>query len=271
MRVRAVLLAAMLMLVPLGARAADLVVWWEEGFNPAVRDIIAAFEQKTGKHVEFVQYSQNDMAEKTLAALSTNQPPDFLFGTIISDYFGPWAYEGRLIDLAGVLGRMVAQFDQDALAHATLLDGRTGRRSLYTLPMGRSTNHLHIWKSLLVRAGFTLQDIPKEWEPFWSFWCDQVQPALRLAMGRNDIWGVGLPMSAKGSDTDTQIAQFMSAYEANYVTRDGRLVINETLVRGRLIKALEAYTAIWRKGCTPPDAVDWDNRATTRRSWSRGS
>jgi hypothetical protein len=29
---RAVLLAAMLMLVPLGVRAADLVVWWEKGF-----------------------------------------------------------------------------------------------------------------------------------------------------------------------------------------------------------------------------------------------
>jgi signal transduction histidine kinase/ActR/RegA family two-component response regulator/HPt (histidine-containing phosphotransfer) domain-containing protein len=34
MRVRAVVLAAMLMLAPLAARAADLVVWWEEGWYP---------------------------------------------------------------------------------------------------------------------------------------------------------------------------------------------------------------------------------------------
>jgi hypothetical protein len=33
-QVRAILLAAALMLVPLGARTADLVVWWEEGFHP---------------------------------------------------------------------------------------------------------------------------------------------------------------------------------------------------------------------------------------------
>jgi hypothetical protein len=50
MRVRAVVLAAALVLAPLGARAADLVVWWEEGFNPeedtAVRDIIAAAARK---------------------------------------------------------------------------------------------------------------------------------------------------------------------------------------------------------------------------------
>ena len=58
MRVRAIILAAALMLAPLGARAADLVVWWEQGFYPeedqAVREMVAAFEQKTGKKVELV-------------------------------------------------------------------------------------------------------------------------------------------------------------------------------------------------------------------------
>jgi hypothetical protein len=42
-------------LAPLGARAADLVVWWDEGYyaeeDEAVREIIAAFEHKTGKQV----------------------------------------------------------------------------------------------------------------------------------------------------------------------------------------------------------------------------
>ena len=56
MRSLTAVLAAMLALVPLGARAADLVVWWDKGASPqedaAVKEIIAAFEQKTGKHVE---------------------------------------------------------------------------------------------------------------------------------------------------------------------------------------------------------------------------
>ena len=61
MRTRAVLLAAALMLVPLSARAADLVVWWQEGFfpgeNDAVREMMAAFEQKTSKTVELTFFS----------------------------------------------------------------------------------------------------------------------------------------------------------------------------------------------------------------------
>ena len=66
MRVRAILLAAALMLVPLGVRATDLVVWWEEGHNSeenqAVRETVVAFEHKTGKQVELVFYLQPDGA-----------------------------------------------------------------------------------------------------------------------------------------------------------------------------------------------------------------
>ena len=92
--------------------------------------------------------------------------------------------------------------------------------------MGRGTNHVHAWTSLLERAGLTLADIPKDWGPFWSFWCDKVQPAVRKATGRDDIYGVGLAMSAAAEDTAYQFWQFVSAYEADYVTRDGRLVID---------------------------------------------
>ena len=60
MRSRAVVLAAAIAMAPLGAQAADLVVWWEEGYyaeeNEAVREIIAAFEQGSGKQVELVFY-----------------------------------------------------------------------------------------------------------------------------------------------------------------------------------------------------------------------
>jgi hypothetical protein len=31
--------------------------------------------------------------------------------------------------------------------------------------------------------GFTLADIPKQWEAVWPFWCDKVQPAVRQTTG----------------------------------------------------------------------------------------
>ena len=261
-RVRAVALAAALIMAPLGARAADLVVWWEKGFyaqeDAAVREIVAAFEQKTGKQVELVQPTQDELPDRVQAALAAGQPPDFVNGTRGEIWVAQWAYQDRLVDLAGVLAPVLDLFDGDTIEVSTLLDGKTGRRGLYALPMGRYSNYVHAWNSLLERAGFTLADIPKEWEPFWSFWCDQVQPAVRKALGRDDIWAIGLPMSAVG-DTEDELRQFQLAYGAPWFDLDHRAQIDDPAVRAGIIRALNAYTAIWRKGCTPPESVNWTN------------
>ena len=261
MRARAVVLAVALALAPLGAQAADLVVWWEQGFYPqaneAVRETVAAFE-KTGKQVELVQPAQDEVFGKVQAALAAGQPPDFLFSTVgTTSGAAQWAYDDRLVDLEDAIGPVLDLFDADAIEVSTLLDGSTGRRGLYALPMGRASNHLHIWNSLLERAGFTLADIPTKWEAFWSFWCDQVQPAVRKALGRDDIWGVGLPMSAGASDTSDQILQFELAYGTTWLGIDRHLQVDDPAVRKGMVTALDAYTAIYRKGCTPPNSVSW--------------
>jgi multiple sugar transport system substrate-binding protein len=70
---------------------------------------------------------------------------------------------------------------------------------------------------------------------------------------------VGLTMSLDSRDTTNGFWQFVSAYEADYVTRDGRLVIDDPEVRRRLIQAVDSFTVHYRKGCTPPDSVAWEN------------
>jgi multiple sugar transport system substrate-binding protein len=257
------LIAAALILTPPGARAADLVVWWEKTFYPqgneAVREIVTAFEQQTGKQVELVRPEGGGVMAQVEAALRAGMPPDFLYSVRLATSAARWAYDDRLVDLGGVLGPVLDLFDADTIEASTLLDGKTGRRGLYALPMGRFSNHVHVWNSLLERAGFTLADIPQGWEAFWAFWCDQVQPAVRKALGRADIWGVGLPMSvAAPIDTPFELTQFQLAYQSSWLSRDGRVQLDEPEVREGIVKAMSAYTEIWRKGCTPPDALDWD-------------
>jgi multiple sugar transport system substrate-binding protein len=255
-------LTVMLAMAPLGAKAADLVVWWDEGYyaeeGEAVREIITAFEHETGKEVELVTFPQDDLPGAIEAAFAAGTPPDLAFGYNLPEYIGPWAFDDRLIDLADAIGPFSNMFDQGLLGQAVRLNARTGRKALYGLPVGHSSNHLHVWKSLLEQAGFTLEDIPREWEAFWSFWCDRVQPAVREATGREDIWAVGLPMGP-AIDGWTQFMQFAVASDAAYVTRDGALVIDQPEVRRRLVRVMESYSAIYRKGCTPPDSLSWSN------------
>jgi multiple sugar transport system substrate-binding protein len=261
MRRNAVVLAAILLLIPPGARAADLVVWWDKPFyaqeEQALHETIAAFEQKTGKQVELVFHTDSELPGKLVAALAAGQPPDFAFGNQLENYVAQWAFEHQLVDLADTVGRSSEMFDPDALAWVTWRDAKNGQGALYGLPVGRMINHVHVWKSLMERAGLSIGDIPKTWAAFWSFWCDQVQPAVRKALGRDDIWGIGLAMSVEMPDTTVEFFQFVAAYDADYVTRDGRLVIDQPEIRRKLIRAIDDYTAIYRKGCTPPDSVSW--------------
>ena len=87
MRIGALVLATMLAIAPLGAKAADLVVWWEQGSNPeedaAVKEIIAAFEQETGKKVELVLHRKRSSRPDLVAAIEAGRPPDFVFGVLI--------------------------------------------------------------------------------------------------------------------------------------------------------------------------------------------
>jgi multiple sugar transport system substrate-binding protein len=258
---RILVLALALLMAPLGANAADLVVWWEKGYYPqedeAVREIVAAFEEETGNQVELAFQEQNDLPRKILAALEAGRPPDFAFGLWLVENVGEWAFDDRLVDLSDAVGHFSDLFDSDALDREMLFNGKTGQRALYALPIASSVNYIHVWRSLLESAGFTLADIRREWEAFWPFWCDEVQPAVRRATGRHDIWAVGLPMSARAADTYIEFFQFLAAENVDYVTRDGQLIIEDPELRHELIEVIDRYTAVYRKDCTPPDSVDW--------------
>jgi multiple sugar transport system substrate-binding protein len=261
MRGRNAVLAAALIMAPLHAQGADLVVWWEKGYyaqeDEALIEIVAAFEKKTGKQVELALYQQDELPDRLVAALEAGRPPDFTFGLWLNTRIPKWAFEDRLVDLTDTVGLFSNLFDPDQFDRAVMLNARTGHRALYGLPMGQITHHVHVWKSLLERAGLSFEDIPRDWEAFWQFWCDRVQSAVRRAAGRTDIWGVGLPMAIENDDTADQFFQFIAAYDADYVTADGKLVIDDPAIRLRLIRAIDSYTAIHLKNCTPPDSSAW--------------
>jgi multiple sugar transport system substrate-binding protein len=85
-----------------------------------------------------------------------------------------------------------------------------------------------------------------------------VQPAIRQTTGRDNVWAVGLAMS-EVFDTQFEFLQFVAANHANYVTRDGHLVIDDPEIRQKLVGVVDSYTDFYRKGCTPPGSVAWGN------------
>jgi multiple sugar transport system substrate-binding protein len=107
MRTLGLIFSAALILAPLGARAADLVVWWDKGYSPqeneALQEVAAAFEQRSGKQVEIVFHPRSELPDRIEEALAAGQPPNIAFGTWLSEYVGQWAFDDRLVELSGTL------------------------------------------------------------------------------------------------------------------------------------------------------------------------
>jgi ABC-type glycerol-3-phosphate transport system substrate-binding protein len=164
-----VLLVAALTFAPLGAQAADLVVWWDQGVNreedAAVREVIAAFEQESGKQVELVFHPFDEHPAKLRAAIQAGRPPDFGLGFLLTSYVPKWALEDRLVDLSEAIGHFSDLFDPYQLDRAKLLNRRSNDRSLYGLPIGHVTDLIFVWKSLLQQAG-SLRTSPKTGRSF---------------------------------------------------------------------------------------------------------
>jgi multiple sugar transport system substrate-binding protein len=166
LRSRTVVLAAALILAPLGAKAADLVLSWHKAHHAqedeALAEVVAAFQQETGKQVEINLVPLAEQPPQIEAALKVGRPPDVAFGFWLDTYIPKWALEDRLVDLTNTVGSFSNMFDPAQLDRAMLLNAKTGQKALYGVPMGQISNYIHVWKSLLEQAGFSAEDIPKE-------------------------------------------------------------------------------------------------------------
>ena len=221
MRARAVVLAVAIVLAPLGARAADLVVWWEQGFYPqedeALAEMVAAFEQKTGKQVELVLDPRRASGQRSRRRSRPAGRPISPSASSCQNYFRMGA-RGSARGSHGHRRRLSDLFDPDLLDRATLLNARPGNRPSTALPMGRSpttsTFGRAFWSGRASRSPTFRASGRRSGR---SGAIRSSRPCAR-PLGRDDIWGVGLPMSA-GDDTEDQFFQFVAAYDAGYVTR----------------------------------------------------
>jgi multiple sugar transport system substrate-binding protein len=148
------------------------------------------------------------------------------------------------------------RFVQNTLDASILYNDVTKKKAYYGFPLKQQSMHVQIWNDMLEKAGFKQSDIPNDWEGYWSFWCDKVQPAIRKATGQR-IYAVGQPMGVESTDAFQSFYTFMDAYHVKLVDDDGKLLVDDPKVRDGLIHALKDYTDTYIKGCTPPSSTTW--------------
>lgn len=258
------LVAALLVGVSGPVSAADLTIWWNKSYYPEEDQqfdkIIADFKKQKGIEVEYSFYTNEDLPRKLLAALTAGRPPDLSYGFLLDlQHTSRWAYDDVLEDVSDVVGEIKDDLLPSAIQAVTLLDGRTGQRSIYAVPVAQQVEHIHVWKDLMDQAGLDLNGVPRTWNEWWDYWCKTAQPAVRKATGDRQRFGVGQPMSSSASDTTFAYMMFLNAYDTRIVDESGKLLVDDPKVREGMVKALDSYTRPARDRCVPPGAVNWQD------------
>ena len=263
LRTSAALLAARGLARPNIANAATktATVWWTQGFaeeeDISFKRIVADYQKASGNTIDYSITPYAPMRQKIVAATQSGIVPD-VFQNQPGEIIALQAWSDQLVDVSDVVETQKAQFARTALLTVNCYNNVEKRRGIYGVPYTVAALTNHIWRPLVEKAGYSLEDIPKTWDAFYDFF-KEAQKKLR-AQGERKVYAIGFQLNTTGNDSNALFNYFLVANGGqNIVTTDGKLHLDDPQVREAAIKALTYPTAAYKDGFVPPGAINWND------------
>src|SRR5207302_2327548 len=192
-----------------------------------------------------------------VAAMQSGIVPDF-FPNQPGEIIALNAWDDKLVDVTDVVETQKSQFTETVLTNVYCYNNVTKKRSYYGVPFTQGALPNHIWRPLVEKAGFTMEDVPRTWDAFYDFF-KEVQKKLR-AQGVRNVYGLGLNVTTNGVDPNNVFNYFVIAYGGqNIVTKDGKLHLDDPQVKEAVIKAMTYPATAYKEGFVPPSAINWND------------
>jgi len=243
------------------AAAKTATVWWVQGFaqeeDVAFRQLVAEYEKASANTIDYSVVPYAPLRQKIVSAITSGSVPDLIPSTPAEAYV-LFAWDDKLVDVSDVVATQKHEYSETALLSASCYNRIEKTRSYYGIPFTSASLPNHIWRPLVEKAGFKMEDIPKTWDAYYDFFKD-VQKKLR-AQGERKVYGLGLQVTTNGNDPNNVFNYFLIAYGGvGIVTKDGRLHLDDPQVRDAAIKAMTYPTTAYKDGFVPPGAVNWND------------
>ena len=243
------------------AAASTAEVWWTQGFVPeedgALKNVVADYEKASGNSIELSIVPFAPLRQKIVSAVTSEVVPDMFFGTP-AEIIALYAWDDKLLDVTDVVETQREEYTEVALLTAYCYNSIEKKRSFYGVPFSQAVLPNHVWRPLVEKAGYKIEDIPKTWDAYYDFF-KEVQKKLR-AQGARNVYGLGFQVTTNGVDPDALFNSFLIAYGGQgIVTKDGKLHLDDPQVREAAIKALTYPATAYKEGFVPPGAINWND------------
>ena len=243
------------------AAATTAEVWWAQGFiqeeDVAFKKAVADYQKASGNTIELSIVPFAPLRQKIVSAVTSGVVPDLVPSTP-GEIIALYAWDDKLVDVTDVVETQKSQYTETALLNTYCYNNVEKKRSYYGVQFSNDVLPNHIWRPLIEKAGYTLEDIPKTWDAFYDFF-KEVQKKLR-AQGVRNVYGLGLNTTTNGGDPNAVFNQFLIAYGGEgIVTKEGKLHLDDPKVREATIKALTYPATAYKDGFVPPGAINWND------------
>lgn len=237
-----------------------LRIWWAQGLipeeNAVITKLIGDWSQISGVNTEVSLMLDTNIKGEVEKALIQGNPPDIVL-TFTGDYnlYPKLAWDGVLADVSDVLEPIKNEYVPAALESVRYRNNVAKNRSYYGVPLGQQELHTMFWQDLLEQADLKKDDIPPDWDGFWNFW-KKAQDNLR-AKGKKDVYGLGMTVSATGTDNFWQFEHILEAYNVKIVNEQGELIIDSPQAKQGIVNTLKFFADLQKSKYNPPEAIEW--------------
>src|SRR6266487_3973326 len=243
------------------AAATTATIWWAQGFvqeeDVALKKVIADYEKASGNKIDLSITPFAPQRQKIVAAMQSGIVPD-IFPNNPGENIALYAWDDKLVDVTDVVATQREEYVETALLNVNCYNSVEKKRSFYGVPFTMDALPNHVWRSLVVKAGYKMEDIPKTWDDYYSFF-KEVQKGLRKASVRN-VYGLGLNVTTNGVDPNNVFNYFLTAYGGQgIVSKDGKLHLDDPKVKEAAIKAMTYPATAYKEGFVPPSAINWND------------
>jgi multiple sugar transport system substrate-binding protein len=243
------------------AAATTATVWWTQGFaqeeDVAFKKIVADYEKASDNAIEYSIVPYAPMRQKIVSAVASGVVPD-LFQNTPAEIIALYAWDNKLVDVSDIVETQKEEFTETALLTVRCYNNVEKKRSYYGVPYTVGASMNHIWRPLVEKAGYTMEDLPKTWDAYYDFFKD-VQKKLRI-QGMRNVYGLGFQLNTTGNDSNARFNDFIIAYGGqDIVTPDGKLHLDDPKVREAALEALIYPATAYKEGFVPPGAINWND------------
>jgi len=129
----------------------------------SLRKAVADYEKASGNKIELSIIPFAPERQKIVSAITSGVVPDILDSNPL-EILQIYGWQDKWVDVSDVVETQKAQFSENALQSIRAYNAVTKKHGVYGVPLRAAVAPCHIWRPMVEKAGFKIEDIPKTWD-----------------------------------------------------------------------------------------------------------